>query len=333
MPDTAQDRTLAATVVSVMERQPTNHPPVHVSALEKLLETLRAEFVVEGAEALPLPRYEELRNQAVTAARHREAARTELDRIVFDDGYRLLTRGEEIRPTRNVPPPWIPGFDVLRDGDQAPRLRRTLAHLHALAFPEVSELLELFAYPGKPASIVQTRRDHFLFWRKMNQVSADYVAGELKEFGLVQRQTDDTLCAVWAPPSVLAGIVLRKYLILSEHRVGEAIETEDLLSQAAGVLPPRLFGRHPTNSAWLRELRAPTDVFQYEVGGSRVRLGMEGLCWFAEAGLVSPFDCGRVLRQRRAKESLARVREALIKRMAELHPVNMSTIERELQPA
>jgi hypothetical protein len=317
-----------------MEQQPTNHPAVHIGAVDKLLELLKAESSLEKLEELPWARYEELRDKAAAAAQAGVRAHDEVDRVMFEKGYRLLQHGgEKVRPTTNAPPPWISGLDVLRDGDPPSRRRRLLAHLHGLAFPEVGELLELFAYPGKPASIVQTRRDNFVFWRKLNQVTADYVASELREFGLLQRQADESFCAVRASPPILAGIVVRKYLVLADHRVDQAVDIGDLLSQAGGVLPPRLFDGHPADSAWLRALRAPGGVFLQEVGGSRVRLGLEGLCWFAEAGIASPLDCGKVLRQRRAKESLARVREALIKRMAELRPINMSAIEIALQPA
>ena len=332
MPDTSQDRALANAVISTMERQPTSHPHVHLDAVEKLLDLLRVEFLLEKGPAIAWARYEELRNEACLAAHHLSDARGEVDRVIFGTGYCLLRRDEElVHQCDDVPPPWISCVDVLRVGEPPSRRRRLLAHLHALAFPEVGELLELFAYPGKPASVVQTRRDHFVFWRKLNQVTSDYVAHELKEFGLLQRKADDTLIAAWAPPPVLAGIVVRKYLVLADHHVDQAIDTEDLLSQAGAVLPLRLFDGHPGSSSWLKTLRPPGDIFQREVGGSRVRLGLEGLSWFARANIASPLDCGKVLRQRRAKESLGRVREALIKRMAEFRPVDMPAIEAALQ--
>src|SRR5262249_46638241 len=117
----------------------------------------------------------------------------------------------------------------------------------------------------------------------------------------------------------------------TNHCVDVAVETDELIAQVTSILPPRLFEHHPATSSWMRALRAPTDAFVSEVGGSRVRLTMQGLNWFAGTGLVSPLDCGKVLRGHNATDSLIKLRDALVERMAPLSPANMQVIEDALR--
>jgi hypothetical protein len=325
------DNSFAEVTIATLRRQPTSHPAVHVPAIEEVLFNLSQVLTTKENNALSSSEYKDLRvAAAIKAGQKSEKSFAEIDRILFED-YQILSRKDEVVSiTTDMPPPALAGTTILRENRS--RWRYLLAHQHALAFPELVEIMELFAPPGKPASAAQSRRDHFIFWRKLNQVTVDYAVDELREFRVLERTPENTLCAVWAPPPILCILTVKHYLALTNFEVDVAIATDELLSQVSSTLPPRLFEAHPATSAWMRTLRAPPDTIIGEVGGSRIRLTTQGLHWLAAAGLVSPLDCGKVLRQRRARDALINLRDALIERMARLSPTNRQMIEDALRP-
>jgi hypothetical protein len=326
------DNQLAEAAVTTLQRQPTSHPAVHIPAIEEVLFAYKEAVAGDKNNSLPISEYNEIRSVAAARAGQKtDKSLGEIDRVLFND-YQLLRKdGQAVSVTTEVLAPRLTGSLVLRE-DRS-RWRRLLAHQHVIAFPEVVELLELFAPPGKPASDAQIRQNNFIYWRKLNQVTVDYAVNELRDFGMLKPTEQGTFCADWAPPPALCMLIIKYYLALTGHLVDVAIETDELLSQVASVLPPRLLEHHPANSSWMRALRAPENAIVSEVGTSRMRITFEGLRWFAEVGLVSPLDCGKVLRQRRAKDALISLRDALIKRMTSLSPANMQLIEDALRPA
>jgi hypothetical protein len=326
-----EDNQLAEAAVKMLRSQPTHHPAVHIPAIEEVLFLTKNALGGDKNNSLSFSQYKEIRTAAaMKAGQKSEKAFREIDRVIFKD-YQLLQQVDEIVSVRTeVKPPNLPGNTLFQE--DRPRWRRLLAHQHVLAFPEMGEILELFAPPGKPANAAQSRRGYFVFWRKLNQVTVDYAVDELCDLGMLNRTPQNTLCAVWAPPPTLCTICIRYYLALTEHQVDVPVETEELLSQVTSILPPRLFENHPAASSWARILRIPAEAILAEVGGSRVRLTMQGLRWFADVGLVSPLDCGKVLRRRRAVDPLINLRDALVERMANLAPINKQAIEDALRP-
>jgi hypothetical protein len=274
--------------------------------------------------------YDEVRTVAAQKA-GRSRAHGEIDRVLFDE-YKLLRRdGDSVTIVEQRDDARYTGTMIL--AEERGRWRRMLAHQHVLAFPEVLEVLELFAPPGKPASVAQTLRDRFVYFRKFNQVTVDYSVDELDTYGLLQKRSNGSLCAAWGPPAALAGLVLKHYLLLTEFRTDVAVEWADLVTQVSNVLPPRLFERQPVGSHWLDALNAPPNLFMSEISGSRTRLTSEGLRWFAGQGLVAPVDCGKVLRQRKAKAALLQLRDALRDRVVKLNAANADAVVSALEPS
>jgi len=330
MPTSDSDQQLLDAIVSALEARGTSHPAVHIVAFEEVLDAVQTSIEQTGVQQITMATYEEVRTVAAEKA-GRSRAHGEIDRVLFDD-YRLLRReGDSVSIVDRRDTARYTGTMIL--AEERVRWRRMLAHQHVLAFPEVLEVLELFAPPGKPASVAQTLRDRFVYFRKFNQVTVDYSVDELDTYGLLQKRSDGSLCSAWGPPAALAGLLLKHYLLLTDFRVEVAIEWTDLVTQVSNVLPPRLFERQPVGSNWLQALNAPPDLFMSEIGGSRTRLTTEGLRWFAGQGLVAPVDCGKVLRQKKAKAALLQLRDALRDRVQKLNAANADAVASALEPA
>jgi hypothetical protein len=304
-------------------------------AIEILLDKLSAAANVSKG-ILEAKEFEAIVAKSAAEAFNKSDAVSEITRTVVD-AYRLFQRDNDrfrMLQGESVSGPWL-GLDSLLIAGQNPARRRmALAHIHALAYPEIVDALEQFAAPGKRKSAAEdSLRDRFIFGRKVNSTVAGFLVSACANFKMVE-EVDAVLRARWAPPPVLAAIVIRRYLLLTSYRPDTAHETNDVLHQASFILPRQLFERHPADAGWLKALRSPPDVIRREVAGAMMRIAMDGLTWFASAGLISPVDCGRILRTRRAKDSLGKVREALIRRMARLDqpPINANEIETELQP-
>jgi hypothetical protein len=333
MPDTAADRKLASAVIQALEQREYGHPALHVRAVEILLGEKLSQVLEARGDALSVADFASLAEEAAVAAHNKADAPGEIVRTLVD-GYRLFVReGEVLRPRRGglVDAPWL-GIEAVL----GPRRRGALAHLHILAFPEIVAVLEQFAPPGRQRTVVvDSLKDRFVYGRKVNSVVAGFLVRAAREYGMIESvgQGDEGYRTCWAPPPAAAAVVVRSYLMLTGHAVDVAHDTSDVATQASFVLPRSFLARHPADAPWLRELGAPPDVIRREVGGASLRIDLEGLSWFAGAGLVSPLDCARVLRVRRAKDSLGRLREHLLVRMARLTdpPVNAAEIEAELQ--
>jgi hypothetical protein len=100
-----------------------------------------------------------------------------------------------------------------------------------------------------------------------------------------------------------------------------------LLRQCSAVIPGNFFQRHPADSQWYQGLRPPPELFLREVGGAQFRIRGDGLLWFARTGLLAPFHCAYVLRERRAKESYARVKKRILERVQSFTPLPANAAE------
>ena len=327
MPTLEEDNQLVQTVISTLARM-ASHPHVHVAALEEVLNDVHQELTHTKLSQLSLDRYQQIRSSAAAKA-GRGKAHAEIDRVLFEDYGLLRHDGDMVSVEAQRHGARYSGTAIVAEDRQ--RWRPLLAHQHVLAFPETIEVLELFAPPGQLASVAQSLQHHFVYFRKLNDVTVDYTVDELVNLKLLQKSVGN-MRAVWGPPTMLAGLTVKHYLSLTEYRVDVAVEWEQLLSQVSNVLPPKLFERHPVGSSWLQRLNGPVDLFSSEVGGTRVRLGIQGLRWFAEQGLVAPIDCGKVLRQRRAKVALLQLRDAICERMTKVGATNAETIASVLSP-
>lgn len=335
MPDTSADRALAEATISALDQRSFGHPALHLRAIEILLDKLGA-LANASSGTLEAKDFEAMVAELAAQAFNKSDAVSEIMRTLVD-AYHLFQRDNnrfKLLQGELVTAPWL-GVDLsLTARQNSARRRMSLAHIHALAYPEIVDALEQFAAPGKrKTSAEDSLRDRFIFGRKVNSTIAGFLVSACMHFKMVE-EVDPVLRARWAPPPVLAAIVIRRYLLLTSYRPDTAHETNDVLNQASFVLPRQLFERHPTDFGWLKALGSPQNVIRREVGGAMMRITMDGLTWFAGAGLISPVDCGRILRTRRAKDALGRVREALIRRMARLDqpPINANEIEADLQP-
>lgn len=333
MPDTAADHKLADAALSALEERSYGHPALHLRAIELLFEKLSKSQAIK-TNVLPTNEFDQLISEAAEEAFNKGDAISEISRTVVE-AYRLFRREDgQIRLSRGIDGPWLEVATLLAPDVSPPKRRIALAHLHTLAYPEIVDALEQFSPPGKRrGSAEDSLRDRFIFGRKVNSTICGYLITACVNFKMIE-DSGELFRAKWAPPPALATIVIRRYLMLTGYRPDTAHDVEDVLTQASFALPRGLFGRHPADSPWLKALRPPPEIIGRELSGAIMRIGLEGLTWFAANGLISPLDCGKILRTRRAKESLSRLRTAIIRRFEKLDqpPINAGQIEAELQP-
>jgi hypothetical protein len=335
MPDTAADRKLADAALSAMEERSYGHPAFHLRAIELFFEKLAKSQLVKD-HLLQTEEFDKLVCEAAKEAFNKSDAINEISRTVID-AYRLFRREDgQMRLAHGVAGPWLDVATLLAPGISTPQRRIALAHLHTLAYPEIVDAVEQFSLPGKRRGVaVDSLRDRFIFGRKVNSTICGYLITACVNFKMIE-ESGELIRAKWAPPPVLATIVVRRYLMLTGYRPDTAHDVEDVLNQASFALPRDLFGRHPAVSSWLKALRPPSEIIGRELSGAIMRISLDGLTWFAANGLISPLDCGKILRTRRAKDSLSRVRTAIIRRFEneklDQPPINSGQIEAELQP-
>ncbi len=254
---------------------------------------------------------------------------TQLARLVRseEESYRVLNIADAHAP-------WL-GFDELSSNHLSQRERfRKFAHLHMLAYPELLEVVELLAPPGRrKVDLDRALRDRFAFTRKINPNIAAFLIDVARSYELASTQTEQMLMRnVWAPSTVLASLVVRRYLELTDFAFDHGIETADLLRRCSMVVPGVFFQRHPVDSQWYQDLRAPAGTFLREVGGAQLRIRSDGLLWLTRAGLLAPSHCAHVLRERRAKDSYSRLTKRILERVRSFSPLpaNANEIAEEL---
>jgi hypothetical protein len=333
MADTSADHKLADATLSALDERSYGHPALHLRAIELLFEKLSKSQLIKH-QLLPASEFERLISESAEEAFNKGDATNEISRTVIE-AYRLFRREDnQIRCSQGSEGPWLDVSTLLAPEITVPKRRVALAYLHTLAYPELADALEQFAPPGKRRGVAEgSLRDRFIFGRKVNSTICGYLITACVNFKMIE-ETGEVLRAKWAPPPALATMVVRRYLMLTAYRPDTAHDVEDVLTQASFVLPRELFGRHPADSYWLNALRAPSGIIGRELSGAMMRISLDGLTWFAASSLISPLDCGRILRARRAKDSLSRVRTAIIRRFEKLDqpPINAGQIEAELRP-
>jgi hypothetical protein len=328
------DNDLAQAAIDVIDERAYNHPAVHAAPFARLVSELLPPIAAEHHGQIPKDVLDDVcRSAAEYAKLGDKGSSGELKKLL--QNYRLVIVEQDtcrILNRADVPAPWL-GFDSVAAPHlhQVERFRR-IAHLHMLAYPELLEAVELLAPPGRTEGAVESAlRDRFAFTRKINGVIANYLLAVMQTFDMTS-ESNNVLRNAWAPPSVLAALVVRRYLELTEFSIDRGVDTADLLRQCAAIVPGRFFQRHPVDMEWYQALRAPPDVCTSEVGGAQLRIRADGILWFARAGLLSPVHCAILLRKRRAKDALARVRTRILDRVRSFNPlpINVSEIEAEL---
>jgi hypothetical protein len=336
MPETAFDRDLAQAAINVIEQRDYGHPAIHPMPIARLVAEILPPLAAEHRGMIPGDHFNEAIRKAANDAQLGDKSPDDLKTILR--AYRLVRPEQDsyrILGISDVESPWL-GFEEVADERLSLRERfRRFAHLHMLAYPELLEAIVLLAPPGRrEGDIERALRDRFAFTRKINATIAAYLIDVARSFELASTQ-GKKLRNVWAPPTVLAALVVRRYLELTDFALDRGIETADLLRQCAAVIPGMFFRQHPAETQWYRALRAPVDICLREVGGAQLRIRLDGLLWLARAGLLAPLQCARVLRERRAKDSLTRLRQRLLDRVRSFlpSPVNANEIETELSDA
>jgi hypothetical protein len=322
MPDTAQDRDLAAAAIKAIDDRDYGHPAIHPIPLASLVGEVLPRLASSYDGIIPAGKLNDAVREVVTTANVRDQGIDELKTLLR--AYRLIRAEADnfrIVTSSDVPRPWL-GLDALAAAQLNQRQRfQYFAHLHMLAFPELLDVIDLFSPPGRSdREAEQAVRDRFSFTRKINANIAAYLVSVARQFGLVAVK-ERTYRNVWAPPAVLAALVVRSYLELTSFNADRGVDTADLLRQCAAVVPGSFFQRHPADTDWYRMLGAPPETFVREVGGAQLRIKLEGLIWFANAGLLAPLHCAYVLRGRRAKECFGRIRKRLSDRINGFSPV------------
>lgn len=333
MSETSLDRELAQAAINIFEDRSYGHPAIYPVPFSQLVAEALPPLVAQHDGMIPKDQFDAVIHQVAANASLKERGPDDLKTLLR--AYRLAHSEQDFYriPKRDaLSEPWI-SFDELASSQLNPRQRfQRFAHLHMLAYPELLEAIELFAPPGRSESDAErTLHDRFAYTRKINDNIAAYLVSVCRNFDLVAGQ-DSALRNAWAPPSVLMALTIRRYLELSGYALDRGIETADLLRQCAAIIPGPFFQHHPANADWYRSLRAPAEAILREVGGAQIRLRIEGLIWFTRAGLVEPLQCARVLRERRAKESLSLLRTRILERIKGFspQPVNAGDIRDEL---
>jgi hypothetical protein len=295
---------LAEAVGYALQVRSYGHPAIHAPVIRRLAEALRIRFADNPGGTIDRDTYEKLRGDAVGAAFHSEDAGREVDRVLIGNAYTLLLPAGDSGALRLstradlAQTALLPGSDVVM-GNETDIMRR-LAHLHAVAFPEILPMLKVFTPPGARVAALDAFVDNFVFCRKINSVLRSYIRTELEEFGIIRGRDDDRRVLVWAPVPAIAFWLIEKYLDLSGGRVDFPVGVVDLRRQFGFVLPDRLFDLR----AFRQQLGLPDGLLREEVGGSRLRLTAEGLIWFARRGLVDPITAMRALKAATAHAAL-----------------------------
>jgi len=275
MADSSFDRELAQAAIDAIDERNYGHPAVHPIPLIRLLTDVLPPLAAEHRGIIPAGKFDEAVRKVATEASLKDQGADELRTILR--AYRLVRPEQEsyrVLSTTDVHTPWL-AFDELSAEHLSQRERfRRLAHLHMLAYPELLELIELLAPPGRrKGELERALRDRFAFTRKINTTIAAFLIDVARSFELASAQTDlMPMRNVWAPPTVLTALVVRRYLELTNFAPDRGIETADLLRQCAAVVPGVFFQRHPADSQWYQSLRAPTGTFLREVGGAQLRI-------------------------------------------------------------
>lgn len=329
MPDTSLDRELAQSAIEALETREYGHPSVHSIACLKLLAEALPPIAEQFNGLIPAEPFDSALRTIANEASLRDKGADELKTLLR--AYRLVRQENDsyriLNSTDNAAP-WL-GFDLLsaKNLNNHQRIQH-LAHLHMLAYPELLEVIELLSPPGRSkADVERTLKDKFGFTRKINANIAAYLVTVANEFSMASIHGEHLIRNTWSPPSVLGALVVKNYLALTGYVVDRGVDTDDLLRQCAAVVPGSFFQRHPVDTEWYRSLGAPSDACVSAVGGTQLRIRLEGIIWFARAGLVAPISCAYVLKERRAKESLGRLRVRLMDRVKSFTPVPVNTDE------
>jgi hypothetical protein len=336
MADTSFDRELAQAAIDAIDERNYGHPAVHPMPLVRLLTDVLPPLATEHRGIIPTEKFDQAVRKVAAEASLKDQGPDELRTILR--AYRLVRPEQEsyrVLNMKDVQAPWL-GFDELSSDHLSQRERfRRLAHLHMLAYPELLELIELLAPPGRrKGDLERAVRDRFAFTRKINANIAAFLIDVARSFELASAQAE-LMRNVWAPPTVLAALVVRRYLELTVFALDRGIETTDLLRQCSAVVPGPFFQRHPADSQWYQGLRAPVGTLLREVGGAQLRIRSDGVLWFARAGLLAPVHSAYVLRERRAKDSYARLTKRIMERVRSFspQPANANEIAEELGDA
>jgi hypothetical protein len=307
MAESNADRALADALVGALESRTYGIPTLYYDAIEQIF----AAVLKQHGQLPQIIPDEELRTLAANAVDQTLHG----DKAPSDLFGQLKNVFHLFQPDSGAP--WLSSTMINADANVPGRRRQALAHQYVLAFPESLAVLEQFAAPGRiKAEARATLVGRFVGFRKLNSMNVDLLIDALKDFKLLEQGTDHIVTRSAPAPAILA-LMVKRYLQLTGYKIDVGYETADLISQVTTVLPKSVVGGHPTDSVWIEKLRPVVPIFHKEVGGAQVRIKMEGLIWCAQAGLLTPVDGGQVLRLRRARESLVRIREALVKRFAD----------------
>lgn len=301
---------------------PIPHPHTYVHVVLDLVRILRGN-ISTPTEIISRSSYEQSRNTAIKEC-DSQVSPTEMDRLVIGNKHynvfaehsagelRLTDRSDVLNDVFHI------GRDLFAAPDQK-GVKRQLSSNHILLFPEMLDVLTLFPASGARKSVVQARRDYFVFCRKLNETVCKYLVDEAIDLGLlvrVEHATDPLYRVGYVPVPALAAMAVESYLQTSGYQLEVSLSRREVEEQLGFVLPGTKIDR-----SWQEQLRTAGPVLRLEVGGARLRLTPDDFLWLVQRRLVAPVDVGRVLVRQKESEAAAWLLAQFEPRLKELSEI------------